>query len=102
MAACKAKTLSPESPLVVDGLYQNKFSVVHVVTKTDWKLPSDIALVKRSLEGLAALLWQGKFESAAVPALGCGLGGLKWSEVRDATVEALSALACRVVVYAPT
>jgi O-acetyl-ADP-ribose deacetylase (regulator of RNase III) len=41
-------------------------------------------------------------KSVAIPALGCGLGGLNWAEVREIITRELQALRdVRVVVFEP-
>lgn len=66
--------------------------VLNVPTKRHWK---DTSLMTDISSGLVALLTAVHnlgLRSAAVPALGCGLGGLKWAEVRPMMVSAFELL----------
>lgn len=66
--------------------------VYHVPTKRHWRDPSDLADVAESIETLADLAERDPVESLYVPALGCGLGGLAWADVRPLLVEAFAPL----------
>jgi len=47
-------------------------------------------------------LYSDLFESIAFPALGCGLGGLSWGEVRPLMVEELKHLPqAHIAIYEP-
>lgn len=72
-------------------------------TKRDWHDRSLLGDIKAGLASLAAALpeehWGAK--SIAIPALGCGLGGLDWADVRPLIVDALADLPLRVMLYPP-
>jgi O-acetyl-ADP-ribose deacetylase (regulator of RNase III) len=55
--------------------------ILNLPTKDDWRNPSTIEYVRTGLTALATYLNRFDIDSVAVPALGCGLGGLKWSDV---------------------
>lgn len=59
--------------------------VFNVPTKIDFKFPSTLDIVRRSLVGLyLSLITIRPYLSGGIvciPALGCGLGGLDWKEV---------------------
>ncbi len=57
--------------------------VVNFPTKNHWKDPSHISYVTRGLTALVKTLAALPVQSVALPALGCGLGGLDYEEVRD-------------------
>lgn len=49
-------------------------------TKTDWKLPSTIEIIKASLHNLLSLMNTYNIKSVYLPRIGCGNGGLNWEE----------------------
>lgn len=61
-------------------------------TKDHWRRPSRIEYVRDGLSDLVAQVRITKIKSIAVPALGCGNGGLDWDLVRPLIVEALGPL----------
>ena len=56
-------------------------TIVNLPTKDHWRNPSTLAHVESGLIALNAALEQHDIRSVAVPALGTGLGGLKWTDV---------------------
>jgi O-acetyl-ADP-ribose deacetylase (regulator of RNase III) len=62
--------------------------IFHFPTKDHWKDPSDISWVRSGLLDLVAQINQLGIESIAIPQLGCGLGGLNWSDVAPLIVAA--------------
>ena len=50
-------------------------------TKVDWKKPSKLEYIERALPSFLVLT--SVCEEVYLPRLGCGLGGLRWEEVRE-------------------
>ena len=57
-------------------------------TKYDYRRPSPLPLVGQTLEAIGRFCEAKALSSVAVPKMGCGLGGLEWSEVHRLTVMA--------------
>lgn len=88
----------------------NRIMVYFLATKDEWRNPSQLEWVK---SGLAEVAQNVKSlnaiptafvspRSIAIPALGCGLGGLDWGDVQPLIEEAFAGLPeLRVVVYPP-
>lgn len=69
---------------------QGSPTLIALPTKVHWSSSSRIFIVERGLDALAAWLEKTPPSSIAVPALGCGLGGLKWADVGPLTERALA------------
>ena len=101
--ACKNRTLVPGKLLAVRDtslLYGEKL-VINFPTKTDWRLPSEYAYVEQGLNALAALIQEQNIKSIAIPALGCGNGGLDWVKVKDMIYAKLQNLQTTIHLYGP-
>lgn len=70
-------------------------------TKDHWKKPSTLEYIELGLMWMARLHSQGELHSVALPALGCGLGGLAWTEVKPLIDKHLGDLDLIVEVYEP-
>jgi O-acetyl-ADP-ribose deacetylase (regulator of RNase III) len=66
--------------------------IINFPTKKDWRHPSKIEYVSLGLTDLVRVIRERGIKSVALPALGCGLGGLDWSEVKQAIEAALGNL----------
>jgi O-acetyl-ADP-ribose deacetylase (regulator of RNase III)/uncharacterized protein YwgA len=75
--------------------------IVNFPTKGHWRSPSRLADVERGLDHLAAHVDEWGVTSLALPPLGCGNGGLEWSEVGPLIYAKLQGLPIDVEVYAP-
>lgn len=76
--------------------------IIHFPTKRHWREPSRMADVEAGLLALVAAVTELKIKSVAVPALGCGLGGLRWSDARPLIEAAFANLAdVKVLLYGP-
>ncbi|MBK9027719.1 MAG: macro domain-containing protein [Propionivibrio sp.] len=62
--------------------------IINFPTKKHWKQPSKLEYVEEGLNALVEELKRLGVRSVAVPPLGCGLGGLRWSEVLPRLIEA--------------
>jgi O-acetyl-ADP-ribose deacetylase (regulator of RNase III) len=77
--------------------------VINFPTKDHWRQPSKQEWVASGLEDLARVIRDNGIRSVALPALGCGLGGLLWYQVRAAIKKAhdMHWKDLKVVVYEP-
>lgn len=97
---CRNRLLAPGSPVVVGGFPRGGF-VVFFPTKRHWRDASRLDDVAAGLEKMARIPCIRECRSIAIPALGCGLGGLDWRDVRPLIVEALAPIEIEVLLYAP-
>lgn len=76
--------------------------IINFPTEKHWRQPSKLEYVIAGLPSLVEQVRQRGIKSIAVPPLGCGSGGLAWSDVRPRIEEAFSGLDdVRVVLFAP-
>jgi len=81
--ACSRGEVTPGRMFVFDnGLLLRPHYIINFPTKTHWKYPSKMEYIDSGLETLVYLIQQRGIVSIAIPALGCGNGGLNWSDVR--------------------
>jgi len=77
--------------------------VINFPTKGHWRSRSRIEDIRSGLADLLRVALDLELTSIAVPALGCGNGGLSWSTVRPLIEETFQAAPdVRVVVFPPT
>jgi O-acetyl-ADP-ribose deacetylase (regulator of RNase III) len=76
--------------------------VINVPTKRHWKGKARMADIEAGLSALVNAIKEFGITSIAVPPLGCGNGGLNWSDVEPRIRGALEPLhGVRVMMYAP-
>lgn len=76
--------------------------IINFPTKRHWRPKSRLDDIERGLDDLAAVIDQRSMDSVALPALGCGLGGLEWDAVKALIESKLGDLQrVDVQVYAP-
>ena len=73
--------------------------ILNFPTKTHWRLPSEYEYVDRGLVALREYVVAHRVPSLAVPALGCGNGGLDWKIVRPMIEQKLSGVESDIFVY---
>lgn len=77
--------------------------IISFPTKKHWNQPSHREFIRSGLLSLRRTIERLGITSIAVPALGCGLGGLDWPKVRELIYQQLGDLeGVEVVVYAPS
>jgi O-acetyl-ADP-ribose deacetylase (regulator of RNase III) len=93
-AACKSGSVRPGKLFVHDcgGLVQPRY-IINFPTKNHWRGGSTIAYIRDGLVALVAEVARLGIRSIALPPLGCGNGGLAWSEVRPLIERTLGPLA---------
>jgi O-acetyl-ADP-ribose deacetylase (regulator of RNase III) len=83
--ACDDGVLRPGSVFVFDrGDYEHPRYIVNFPTKDHWRNASKLTDIEAGLRALIDKIDRLGIRSIALPALGCGLGGLDWETVRDA------------------
>ena len=82
VAACRAGLVRPGRMFIHDlgGLVKPHY-IVNFPTKEHWRGASKIGFIRSGLVDLVAQIRRLQIRSIAVPPLGCGNGGLKWSDV---------------------
>ncbi len=76
--------------------------IINFPTKAHWRSRSRLADVEAGLQNLVAVTRALGIQSVAVPPLGCGNGGLRWSEVRPLIAAAFAETPeVEAVVYPP-
>ena len=75
--------------------------IVNFPTKDHWRSASRLADIERGLDYFVAHAAEWGIQSVAFPPLGCGNGGLEWSEVGPLIYSKLRNAAFEVEVYAP-
>ncbi len=101
--ACKEGQVQPGRMHVYElpDMFNPRF-IINFPTKRHWRSPSSTDDVKAGLRALAEEIRKRGIKSIALPALGCGNGGLDWSEVLPMIKSALADLTdVRLLVYPP-
>ncbi|MCY4260365.1 MAG: macro domain-containing protein [Rhodobacteraceae bacterium] len=91
-AHCKRKAMQPGHVFVFETGAISPRYIINFPTKRHWRSKSKIEDIKSGLISLVKEIRLRKIRSIAIPALGCGLGGLDWPEVRRLMQEALGEL----------
>ena len=102
-AACRRCELQPGRVLIFDrGRGTNPRFLINFPTKRHWREQSQIADIEAGFKSLVEEATRLGIRSMAVPPLGCGLGGLKWSDVRPRIEKAFTSLPdVRVLLFEP-
>ena len=102
-AACQRKAVEPGRMFVFDtGELMLPRYIINFPTKRHWRGKSRMEDIDSGLVALVEEIRTRGIRTIAVPALGSGLGGLDWSEVRPRIEDALHDLpGVEVLVYEP-
>lgn len=104
-AACRRGELVPGGLHVVDlGPDRQPGQarwIVNLATKDHWRDPSKLEWVVRGVELLSKWAAEHDVRSIACPALGSGLGGLPWEDVRRACETAFGGSPVELKLFAP-
>ena len=103
-AACQAKEVHVGTMLTVrERDLTGERWIINFPTKKHWRHPSKMPWIREGLKDLARVIREKHIRSIAIPPLGCGNGGLEWSQVRREIEHELDGLSnVEIVVYAPT
>ncbi len=90
-AHCKRYQMRPGTVFVFEtGTVVPPHYIINFPTKRHWRGKSRIEDIESGLESLAQEIRSRGIRSIAIPALGSGLGGLHWPNVRQRIEAALS------------
>jgi O-acetyl-ADP-ribose deacetylase (regulator of RNase III) len=102
--ACAAGEVEPGRMLVVKNreLTGNPRYIINFPTKRHWKGKSKLEDIDAGLRALVNEVRERNIASIAIPPLGCGHGGLNWSDIFPRIERAFAALPeVHVLVYEP-
>lgn len=95
---CRAGNLDPGEAFTD---YDYGHQLIFLATKKHWRDGSNLEWIRDGAVTLRELIGTLRLQSIAVPALGCGYGGLDWADVKAVIEDELTGLKARVVVYPP-
>lgn len=88
IAACRKDLMQVGNVFVYEVSRETRpHCIINFPTKAHWKEKSQLIYIKFGLNSLLHVIKQHNICSIAIPALGCGLGGLDWSEVKPVISE---------------
>jgi O-acetyl-ADP-ribose deacetylase (regulator of RNase III) len=73
--------------------------IIHLPTKYHWRDKSNLKIIRLALFALNDLIPSLEIKSTAIPKLGCGLGGLKWEQVKPLMEEILAKVNGEIMIY---
>ncbi|WP_027708950.1 macro domain-containing protein [Zooshikella ganghwensis] len=101
---CTQKLLETGKVYITEEQFDgSKKYIVNFPTKMHWRGKSKLEYIQSGLEDLVIQCKNFSIKSVAIPAIGAGLGGLKWEEVKKVIFDQLAEVSeiC-FVVYEPT
>ncbi len=73
--------------------------IINFPTKNHWKNPSQLNFISLGMDALIKHIDKFKIKSIAIPALGCGLGGLEPESVKQIIIDKLKPIDIEVELY---
>lgn len=100
---CTQHGLSPGGMLVHHtNTVLRPFYIINFPTKLHWKDKSKVEYIEFGLVDLILLINRFDIKSIAIPPLGCGLGGLRWPDVKNLIENSFAELTdVSVLLYEP-
>ena len=101
--ACQGGLVGIGKLLVMDDTSENygEKLIINFATKIHWSKPSEYAYIEAGLRALDKVIDDHSIKSIAIPAMGCGNGGLNWHFVKPMMEKYLSGLNITVNIYEP-
>lgn len=90
----------------IDRTFNKKFNkpvlIVNFPTKKHWAQKSEYDYITAGLHSLCDFILSNNINEIAIPAIGCGLGGLDWNTVKPMIINSLNNLDnVNILVYEP-
>lgn len=99
-AHCDAGMMKPGQLFCFEQLDAPKW-IVNFATKDHWRDPSQMDWIASGLSQLREWLLVNDVQSIAIPALGVGLGGLPWGDVKRQVEFSLKDLKTEILLFEP-
>lgn len=100
--ACSNGEVTPGRMFIYKTGVPNPNYIVNFPTKRHWRDNSLIEDVSAGLIDMVRVIQLHNIKSIAIPPLGCGLGGLSWTDVKPLIETALSGLHnIKIIIYNP-
>jgi O-acetyl-ADP-ribose deacetylase (regulator of RNase III) len=92
--ACKRNELKPGRLHVFKNTTSNRTPtyIINFPTKRHWRDQSILDDIQAGLDAIIDIIRENNIRSVAIPALGCGLGGLEWATVKQSIQYSLDTL----------
>ena len=102
-SACQRGEVHLGQMFVFDtGIKGSRRYLINFPTKQHWKSASRLEDIRSGLDDLVRVVNEHGIFSVAIPALGCGYGGLDWEQVRPMIETAVERMPhVRAVIFAP-
>lgn len=102
--ACQRKEIRIGHVFVTENLaLEGPRWLINFPSKKHWRQPSKLEWIVDGLKDLRRVIEEKNIRSVALPPLGCGNGGLDWSDVRQEIERALGSMeSVEIVVFEPT
>jgi len=99
--ACKSGELHIGS---LHHFYEDGTYIVNFPTKDRWREKSKMYYIEEGLDLLVDFIEKKSIISIAIPPLGCGNGGLNWSEVKSLIENKVSTIKdkCDIIIFEPS
>lgn len=78
---------------------ENNKVIINFPTKDKWRAKSKLSYITDGLPALINLIQKLNIKSIAIPPLGCGLGGLKWDNVKQVLLEHLEPVSNKLDIF---
>jgi len=103
VSLCKKGLIKPGEPTIwcSGNLFSKKITIINFPTKDHWKDKSEYEYIEKGLIWLKDYLKDKEGFSLALPALGCGHGGLDWKIVKERIELYLSNSPAEILIFEP-
>lgn len=99
---CRDGLMKSGHVLVTYGCVAGPPYIINFPTKRHWKDSSKIEDIESGLKSMVSNIKTLQIHSVAIPAIGCGLGGLDWKDVRPKIEEAMASVpSVHVILFPP-